>query len=79
MSKGKQGGANVYGGGGRSGGGGQAAIVEMLLVGASRHVNNTTVTTDHLVRSLGGRNVGTGLLIHSGRASRVSIISLSRG
>lgn len=50
--------------------------VEILVVGASRQVKKTTVTTNQLVRSLGGGNVGTGVLIHSGRASRVDIINL---
>lgn len=50
--------------------------VEMLVVGASRQVNKTTVTTGHLVRTLGGGKVGAGVLMHSGRASRVDIIRL---
>lgn len=51
-------------------------LVEMLVVGATRHVKKTTVTTGQLVRTLGGGKVGTGVLIHGGRASRIAIITL---
>lgn len=50
--------------------------VEMLVVGATRQVNKTTVTTDQLVSTLEGGNVGTGVLIHGGRARHIAIISL---
>lgn len=51
-------------------------VVEMLVMGADRGTNKTTMTTGHLVSTLGGGNIGTGVLIHSGIASSVAIMKL---